>query len=191
MSSPQIMAIELLSGGLGSTLAAKLMLEEGIEVYAINFTSPFCTCTPKSTGCAAAVSAVKELGDITLKRVALKDEYLEIVRNPHHGYGAGMNPCIDCRILKIKKAKEYMKQIDASFLFTGEVLGQRPMSQYRRALEIIDKESGALGYILRPLSAAHFKPTIPEQKGWVDRSRLLGISGRSRKIQITLAAEKV
>ncbi|MBW1763384.1 MAG: hypothetical protein JRJ23_01395, partial [Deltaproteobacteria bacterium] len=105
------MAIELLSGGLGSTLAAKLMLEEGIEVYAINFTSPFCTCTPKSTGCAAAVSAVKELGDITLKRVALKDEYLEIVRNPHHGYGAGMNPCIDCRILKIKKAKEYMKQI--------------------------------------------------------------------------------
>lgn len=179
-----------MSGGLDSTIAAKLILEQGIRVYAINFTSPFCTCTPKKTGCAAVVKAVLELGGIPLKRVALKDEYLAMVQNPKHGYGRGMNPCIDCRIMKIQKAGEYMHKIDASFLFTGEVLGQRPMSQHRRAIEIIDRESGFEGYILRPLSAVLFEPTIPEKEGWVDRSRLLGISGRSRKIQMSLAREK-
>jgi tRNA U34 2-thiouridine synthase MnmA/TrmU len=186
----KIKAVGLLSGGLDSTLSAKLMLDQGVDIYAINFTSPFCTCTPKNAGCPAVVTAVRELGSIRLKRVALRDEYLELVRNPNHGYGRGMNPCIDCRILKIKKAGEYMRKIGASFLFTGEVLGQRPMSQHRRAIELIDKESGLRGHILRPLSAAHFEPTIPEQEGWVDRNRLLGISGRSRKIQISLAAEK-
>jgi len=186
----KIKAVGLLSGGLDSTLSAKLMLDQGIDIYAINFTSPFCTCTPKNAGCPAVVTAVQELGGIRLKRVALRDEYLELVRNPKHGYGKGMNPCIDCRILKIKKAGEYMRQIGASFLFTGEVLGQRPMSQHRHAIELIDKESGFRGYLLRPLSAAHFEPTIPEQEGWIDRHRLLGISGRSRKIQISLAAEK-
>ncbi len=175
---------------MDSTIAAKLMLEQGIEVYAINFTSPFCTCTPKKAGCAAVVTAVRQLGGITLKRMALGEEYLEIVRNPKHGYGSGMNPCIDCRSMKIQKAGEYMRQIGASFLFTGEVLGQRPMSQHRRAIEMIDRESRFQKYILRPLSAAHFEPTIPEQEGWVDRSKLLGISGRSRKTQISLAAEK-
>ncbi len=186
----EIRAVGLLSGGLDSTLAAKLMLEQGVEVHAINFTSPFCTCTPKKAGCAAVVTAVKELGGIALKRIALKDEYLKMVRNPKHGYGSGMNPCIDCRIMKIEKAGEYMRKIGASFLFTGEVLGQRPMSQHRKAIEVIDRGSGLGGYILRPLSAAHFEPTIPEQAGWVDRSRLMGISGRSRKIQMALAAEK-
>jgi tRNA U34 2-thiouridine synthase MnmA/TrmU len=186
----KIKAVGLLSGGLDSTLSAKLMLDQGIDIYAINFTSPFCTCTPKSAGCPAVVTAVRELGGISLKRVALRDEYLELVRNPKHGYGRGMNPCIDCRILKIKKAGEYMRKIGASFLFTGEVLGQRPMSQHRRAIELIDRESGFGDHLLRPLSAAHFEPTVPEQEGWVDRSRLLGISGRSRKTQISLAAEK-
>lgn len=190
MHSTKIKAVGLLSGGLDSTLAAKLILEQGIDVHAINFTSPFCTCTPKGAGCPAVVTAVKELGDIELKRVAMKDEYLEMVRNPKHGYGKGINPCIDCRIMKIRKAGEYMKRISASFLFTGEVLGQRPMSQHRRAIDIIDLESGLKGYIVRPLSAAHFRPTIPEEKGWVDRDRFLSISGRSRKIQISLAAEK-
>ncbi len=99
-------------GGLDSTLGAKLMLEQGIEVYAINFTSPFCTCTPKKAGCAAVVTAVRQLGGITLKRIALGEEYLEIVRNPKHGYGSGMNPCIDCRTMKIQKAGEYMWQVD-------------------------------------------------------------------------------
>ncbi len=118
----KIKAVGLLSGGLDSTLSAKLMLEQGIEIYAINFTSPFCTCTPKKAGCAAAITAVRELGGIKLKRVVLKDEYLKIVRNPKYGYGSGMNPCIDCRIMKIRKAGEYMRKIGASFLFTGEVL---------------------------------------------------------------------
>jgi tRNA-specific 2-thiouridylase len=186
----KIKALGLLSGGLDSTVAAKLMLEQGIEVRAINFTSPFCTCTPKKAGCAAVITAVKQLGDIPLRRSALRDDYLEMVQNPKHGRGSGLNPCIDCRIMKIRKAGEYMRQIGASFLFTGEVLGQRPMSQRRRAIELIDRESGLKGYILRPLSAAHFEPTVPEKERWVDRSKLLGISGRSRKDQISLAAEK-
>ncbi|MEE8398924.1 MAG: tRNA 4-thiouridine(8) synthase ThiI [Desulfobacterales bacterium] len=189
-SRKPIKVVGLLSGGLDSTLAAKLMIEEGFDVYAINFTSPFCTCTPKSAGCAAVVTAVKQLGDIPLKQVALKDQYLDIVQHPAHGHGSGMNPCIDCRILKIKKAGEYMKQIGASFIFTGEVLGQRPMSQQRKSMNLIDNASGLRGYILRPLSASHFEPTIAEKEGWVDRSRLLDISGRSRKIQISLADEK-
>jgi tRNA-uridine 2-sulfurtransferase len=188
--TPKIKALGLLSGGLDSTLAAKLMIEQGIEIHAVNFTSPFCTCTPKNAGCAAVITAIKELGNIPLKQVALRKEYLEMVRNPKHGYGSGMNPCIDCRIMKIQKAGEYMGKIGASFLFTGEVLGQRPMSQHRNALNIIDKDSGLKGYILRPLSAEHFEPTIPERTGLVDRSRLLGISGRSRKTQISLAAQK-
>jgi tRNA-specific 2-thiouridylase len=166
------------------------MIEQGIDVYAINFTSPFCTCTPKNAGCSSVISAVKKLGDIPLKRVAMKDEYLEIVRNPKHGHGSGMNPCIDCRIIKIKKAGIYMREIGASFLFTGEVLAQRPMSQHRRSIDIIDRESGLKGLILRPLSARHFSPTIPEEKGLVDRNKLLAISGRSRKPQMVLAAEK-
>ena len=186
----KIKAVGLLSGGLDSTIAAKLMLEQGIEVFAINFTSPFCTCTPKKAGCAAVISAVRKLGDIPLRRAALRDEYLETVKYPKHAYGSGLNPCIDCRIIKVRKAGEYMRQIGASFLFTGEVLGQRPMSQHRQAIELIDRESGLKGYILRPLSAAHFEPTIPEKEGWVDRSKLLGISGRSRKEQISLATEK-
>lgn len=184
-----IKAVGLLSGGLDSTLAAKLMLDQGIAVHAINFYSPFCTCTARSAGCAAAVTAVRELGGIPLKRVSLGEDYLEMVRKPEHGYGRGMNPCIDCRIMKIKKAAEYMREIDALFLFTGEVLGQRPMSQHKRALQIIENESGLRGLILRPLSAMHLEATVPEQEGWVDRTKLLDISGRSRKRQITLAAE--
>ncbi len=185
-----IIALGLLSGGLDSTLAAKILLEQRIEVHAINFTSPFCTCTPKSKGCSAVKTAVEQLGNIPLKRVGLKDEYLEMVKSPKHGYGKGMNPCIDCRILKIKKAGEYMKEIGASFLFTGEVLGQRPMSQHKRAIDIIDRFSGYKGLILRPLSALHFEPTTPEKEGIIDRKKLLKIQGRGRKEQISLADEK-
>lgn len=185
-----IRAVGLLSGGLDSTIGAKMLLEQGIEVCAINFTSPFCTCTPKKAGCAAVITAVRQLGHIPLRRAALRDQYLEMVQNPKYGYGSGLNPCIDCRIMKIRKAGEYMRQIGASFLFTGEVLGQRPMSQHSQAIQLIDRESGLQGYILRPLSAAHLEPTIPEKEGWVDRSKLLGISGRSRKEQISLAIEK-
>ena len=180
-------AVGLLSGGLDSTLAARLMMEQGIEVHAINFVSPFCTCTAKSAGCPAVVSAVRQLGDIPLKRVVLREEYLEMVRNPRFGYGRAMNPCIDCRIMKIRKAGEYMREIGADFLFTGEVLGQRPMSQHRAAMETIDKASGMAGLIVRPLSCGLLSPTIPEQKGWIDRGQMLSIAGRSRKPQIELA----
>jgi len=185
-----VKAVGLLSGGLDSTLSAKVLMDQGIEVHAINFVSPFCTCTPKSMGCSAVVKAVEQLGNIPLKRVSLGDEYLLMVKSPKHGYGRAMNPCIDCRIMKIKKAAEYMREIGASFLFTGEVLGQRPMSQHRRAMEIIDKESGCGEYILRPLSAQLFAPTISEKEGWVNRDALLSITGRSRKPQIELAKQK-
>ena len=186
----RIKAVGLLSGGLDSTLAARLMLDQGIQVYAINFTSPFCTCTPKTASCASVLNAIRQLGGIPLRRVYLGDEYLEVIRNPKYGYGSGINPCIDCRILKVKKAAQYMREIGGLFLFTGEVLGQRPMSQYRRALEIIDREAGMTGYILRPLSASHLKPTVPELEGWVDREKRLGISGRPRKTQMKLAKDK-
>jgi len=190
MKDKKIKAVGLLSGGLDSTLAARLMLDQGIEVHAINFTSPFCTCTPKKSGCAAVVTAVRNLGNITLKRVGLTDEYLEIVKNPKHGYGSGLNPCIDCRILKLRKAGEYMVKIGGSFLFTGEVLGQRPMSQHKPSLDLIDRETGLKGYILRPLSAVHLNATIPEINGIVERSKMMDISGRSRKKQFETAAQK-
>jgi len=186
----KIKAVGLLSGGLDSTLAARVLLDQGIDVYAINFVSPFCTCTPKSMGCSAVAKAVEQLGNIPLKRMAMGDDYLLMIQSPKYGHGRGMNPCIDCRIMKIRKAAEYMREIGASFLFTGEVLGQRPMSQHRRAMKIIDRDSGVGNLILRPLSAAHFPPTEPERKGWVDRSKLLGFEGRSRKPQIALAKEK-
>ncbi|MFQ5484336.1 MAG: tRNA 4-thiouridine(8) synthase ThiI [Desulfobacterales bacterium] len=183
-------AVGLLSGGLDSTLAAKLMLEQGVEVFAVNFTSPFCTCTPKKAGCAAVATAVRGLGGVSLKQIALRDEYLYMVKDPKHGYGSQMNPCIDCRIMKIVKAGQYMQKIGADFMFTGEVLGQRPMSQHKHAMEMIATKSGFREYLLRPLSAAYFEPTVPERRGWVDRNKLLAITGRSRKTQISLAAEK-
>jgi hypothetical protein len=183
-------AVGLLSGGLDSTLAARVLLDQGIEVHAINFTSPFCTCTAKGAGCASVITAVKQLGGIPLERVAMGDDYLEMVRNPKHGYGRGMNPCIDCRIMKIGLAGKYMESIGASFLFTGEVLGQRPMSQNRNAMDLIERDCGYRGLVLRPLSAHAFAPTIPEQKGWVDREKLLHYTGRTRKPQIELAHAK-
>lgn len=185
-----IKAIGLLSGGLDSTLAAKLMIDQSIAVHAINFTSPFCTCTPKSAGCSSVATAIKQLGDIPLKKVFMGDEYLTVIKNPKYGYGKRINPCLDCRIMKIKIAVQYMREIKASFLFTGEVLGQRPMSQHRRALTTIDKGADVEGIIVRPLSASHFEPSVPEQKGWIERNKLLSIKGRSRKEQIQLASDK-
>ncbi len=180
-------AISLLSGGLDSILATKLMLDQGIEVEALNFVTTFCTCTRK--GCQSAAKVAAEKFGIPLKIFNIQEEYLEVVKNPKHGYGSHMNPCIDCRIMIFKKAKEYMEQIGASFLFTGEVLGERPMSQRRDAIMLIEKEAGLKGLVVRPLSAQHFDPTIPEKEGIVDRNRLLDIKGRSRKPQISLAGE--
>ncbi|MEO0165541.1 MAG: 7-cyano-7-deazaguanine synthase [candidate division WOR-3 bacterium] len=181
-------AIGLLSGGLDSTLAVKLMIEQGIEVIALNFVTPFCTCTKK--GCQNEAKKVAEKLGIELKIIGLKEEYINLVKNPKYGYGKNMNPCIDCRIYMFSKAREYMEEMQADFVFTGEVLGERPMSQNLRAMEIIEKESGLKGRLLRPLSAKFFELTIPEIAGIVNREKLLNISGRSRKPQISLAKEK-
>ncbi len=181
-------AIALLSGGLDSTLAAKIILDLGIEVEALNFLTVFCTCTERGETCLASQKAVDTLG-IPLRVLNVSEEFLDIVRHPKHGYGSNMNPCIDCRIFMLKKAKAYMEQTGASFIVTGEVLGQRPMSQRRDAMRLIEKEAGLEGYILRPLSAKFLSETVPEREGWVDREKLLKIQGRSRKPQIELAEQ--
>ena len=180
-------ALALLSGGLDSTLAVKMMLDMGIDVEALNFTSPFCTCTGKNAGCKSEAARVAQEFNIPIKVIHKGLDYLEVVRNPKHGYGKGVNPCVDCRIYLLRKAKEYMQESGADFIITGEVLGQRPMSQRRDTLRVIERESGLEGLLLRPLSAQHFEPTIPEREGWVDREKLLAIKGRSRKELFQLA----
>jgi len=179
-------AIALLSGGLDSTLAAKVVLDLGIELEALNFLTVFCTCTHRGETCLASQKAVSALG-IPLNVLNVSEEYLHVVKNPKHGYGSNMNPCIDCRIFMMKKAKAHMEQIGASFIVTGEVLGERPMSQRRDSMRLIEKEAGLDGLILRPLSAKLLPASIPEKEGWVDREKLLKIQGRSRKPQIQLA----
>ncbi|NYZ74938.1 hypothetical protein H0O03_01615 [Candidatus Micrarchaeota archaeon] len=176
----------LLSGGLDSLVAAKLLLDQGIELEGLNFTSPFCTCGGAAGGCAAATRSAKQLG-IPLKIVAKGMDYLQIVEHPKHERGRALNPCIDCRIYALKKAKEYCKEVDADFIATGEVAGQRPMSQTRYKLQLIEKEAGLDGLVVRPLSAKLLPPTIPEQKGLVDREKLLAVGGRGRKTQMELA----
>jgi tRNA U34 2-thiouridine synthase MnmA/TrmU len=179
-------AIALLSGGLDSTLAAKVVIEQGVDLEAINFMTVFCTCTTRGVTCMASQKAVDTLG-IPLKVFNVSEEYLGIVKHPKHGYGRNMNPCIDCRIFMLKKAKTYMEESGAAFIVTGEVLGQRPMSQRKDAMWLIEKEAGLEGLILRPLSANVLPITIPEKEGWVDRGKLLNFQGRSRKPQIELA----
>lgn len=177
-------ALGLLSGGLDSTLAARMISEMGIGVVAVKFTSPFCQCD--SGGCCHAAEVAQQMG-LELKTVSKGDDYLDVVRHPKHGYGVGMNPCIDCRIFMLRKSKALMEEMGAAFMFTGEVLDQRPMSQYRRAMEVIEREAGVEGKIVRPLSAQHLEPSEAEQKGWVDRAKLLDFQGRSRKPQLALA----
>jgi len=185
-SPSQIKAVGLLSGGLDSTLAVKLLVDQGVEVIAYNLRTPFCTCERKG-GCGASAAAARLGVEIVTEFAG--DEYVELVKNPRYGRGRGMNPCLDCRIFILRRAKALMEKKGAAFCFTGEVLGQRPMSQHRRALALIEREAGLEGKILRPLSAHLFKPTEAENEGLVDRSKLLGIRGRSRKTQIAVAAE--
>lgn len=179
-------AVALLSGGLDSTLAVKLMIEQGVDVKAVAIKTPFCDFDC-GHGCGFRVKEVAEKLGVELKTFYLGDEYLEMLKNPKHGYGSGMNPCIDCREMMFKVAKDYMQQIDAKFIVTGEVLEQRPMSQNPRALKIIEHESGLDGKVLRPLSAKHLEPTEAEKSGLVKRENLLSIKGRTRKTQIELA----
>jgi tRNA U34 2-thiouridine synthase MnmA/TrmU len=178
-------ALGLLSGGLDSTLTVKLILELGIDVEAINFVTPFCLC--KKGGCGAAEAA--KTFNIPLKIVSAGTDYLRVVRNPKFGYGKNLNPCVDCRIFMLKKAKRYAQKIEAEFIFTGEVLGQRPMSQHRAALALIEREAGLEGKILRPLSAKLLPKTEVEEKGLVNQEALRDISGRSRKRQIEMTRE--
>ncbi len=180
-----IKAVGLLSGGLDSTLAVKLMIDQGVDVRVLNFVTPFCTCTRK--GCRHEAIRVAELFGVPVKIISGGDAYIEMIKNPKHGYGKNMNPCIDCRIFMFRKAKKYMKDIGASFIFTGEVLDQRPMSQYKKAMKTIEQESDLENLVLRPLSAKLLDSTIPEEEYWIDREKLLSIQGRRRLPQIELA----
>ncbi len=174
-------AVSLFSGGLDSQLAVQLIKEQNIKVIGVHFTSPF------FEGYDAALQAADKLG-IDLNRINVGQEYIDtVLKNPVYGYGRNFNPCIDCHAFMLNKAGRYMQEIDASFLISGEVVGQRPMSQNKSSLNAVDKLSGFRGLIVRPLSAKLLPISIPESEGWIDRDRLLNISGRGRKQQIELA----
>ena len=174
-------ALALLSGGLDSLLAVRLLLEQDIRVEAIHFANPFYPCD---------VPYIKKSGEelgIRVHRVSMGQDFLDIVADPPHGYGSQMNPCVDCRIYTFRKAKELAEEIGAGFLVTGEVLGERPFSQRKEAMLLIEREAGVRGRVLRPLSAKLLSESEPEKNGWVDRGRLLAIRGRRRLPQIELA----
>ncbi|MDA8431446.1 MAG: 7-cyano-7-deazaguanine synthase [Nitrospiraceae bacterium] len=182
-------AVALYSGGLDSTLAVIAALRQGIEVTAVTFLNHFgCDITDKSSCSKDPFSAAEKFG-FTVKLCHLSEKFIDIVKNPKFGHGRNMNPCMDCRILMLKEAKAFMEMTGAEFIITGEVLGQRPMSQRRDALNIIDREAGLKGLVLRPLSAKLLKPTIAEENGLVDRELLYDFGGRTRKPQMALAEE--
>lgn len=181
------LAVALFSGGLDSILACCLMLEQKIQIIALHFLSPF-HHLPKPGERFLPREMARQLG-LPLKIIPLRQEYISLIKNARHGYGAGLNPCIDCRIYTFKLARSFMEEIGADFVVTGEVLGERPMSQHRQAMELIARRSGLTERLLRPLSARLLPPTEPEIRGLVNREKLLAIEGRSRKPQIALAAE--
>jgi len=182
-------AIALFSGGLDSTLAILVMLKQGIDVTAITFLNHFgCEIGDKSS-CSKDPFAASEKFGFQVKMSHLSDKFIDIVKNPKFGHGRNMNPCVDCRILMLKEAKSLMEMTGADFLITGEVLGQRPMSQRRDTFPVIDREADVKGLVLRPLTAKLMKPTIPEENGIVDRDLLYDFAGRSRKPQMALAKE--
>lgn len=181
-------AIIMLSGGLDSRLAMKMMLDQGIELHAYNHTTAFCTCTSRKSCKHEAVKAAEEF-DIPLEVVNVTQKFLRVIESPEHGYGSGVNPCLDCRIMLFRGARELMEKIGARFVVTGEVLGERPMSQRREAMDLIEREAGLEGKVVRPLCAQAMDPTIPEEKGWVDRKKMKRITGRRRVPQMELAEE--
>ncbi|MEO0085255.1 MAG: tRNA 4-thiouridine(8) synthase ThiI [candidate division WOR-3 bacterium] len=179
-------AVALMSGGLDSTLAAKLMLMQNVNVIGVNFAGGYC---PVFAGEKTHAEKAAELLGIELVRLPIDAGFVAMVRAPRYNRGRNMNPCVDCHILMIRRAWEYGRTRGADFIVTGEVLGQRPLSQHRQALEVVARRSGTEGMLLRPLSAKCLEPTEPEKTGLVDRERLLDISGRSRKRQMALAQE--
>jgi len=177
----KIRALGLFSGGLDSMLAATVLKAQGLEVAGLTLVTPF-------FGAERARQSAAYL-DLPHYVVDIYDQYLPLIFTPPHGFGRGHNPCIDCHILMLKEAGALLAAEGFDFLFTGEVLGQRPMSQHRGALNLVARESGLAELVLRPLSARLLKPTTPERLGWVDRERLLDLRGRSRKRQMALAQE--
>jgi len=188
-------AIALISGGLDSMLATKLVMAQGIHVEGINFFTGFCVeghthairnKDKDKVKRNNALWVAKELG-IKLHIIDIVEEYKDIVINPKHGYGANLNPCLDCKVFMVKKAYEWIMANDFDFIVTGEVIGQRPMSQRKATMPVVAEKSGALDRLLRPLCAKNLPETMPEREGWVDRGQLLDITGRGRSKQIALA----
>lgn len=180
--------VALLSGGLDSQLAVKMMQKQGFEVSAVAIKTPFCDFDC-GRGCGFEIRERADALNVNLKTVYLGDEYIEMLKHPKHGFGSGMNPCIDCRSMMFMAAKKHMEEIGAEFIISGEVLGQRPMSQHGPALRTIEKESGLEGLIVRPLSAALLPKTIPEETGLIKREDLGKIRGRTRRAQLDMAKE--
>lgn len=186
-----VKAIGMFSGGLDSVLAVKLIKEQGIDVdvlhYNIGFDSMKLERRVKKKAFETTREELEDQLGVHIQDIDVTEEFLQLVLHPKYGYGSEMNPCIDCKVFLLRKAKEYMEAHQAKFIFTGEVVGQRPMSQQRPTLLQIEKAAGLSGYLLRPLSAKLLEPTIPEQEGWVDREKLLNIGGRGRSGQLALA----
>ena len=190
-------AVSLISGGLDSMLATKVLLDQGVHVEGINFFTGFCveghthairSKDRKKQKRNNALWVAEELG-IKLHIIDVIEEYKDVVLNPKHGYGQNLNPCLDCKIFMVNKAAAWawMDENDFDFIITGEVIGQRPMSQRKATMPIIARESGADDRLLRPLCAKNLPPTLPEREGWVDRDKLFGFHGRGRSPQIELA----
>ncbi len=183
-----IKALSLFSGGLDSILATRVVMEQGVEVTGIKFVSPFFHYEILDD-VPGYQQRMREKFGISVDVVDISEDYLEMLRQPAYGYGKNFNPCVDCKIFMVSRAKELLAGYGASFLITGEVLGQRPMSQRRDTLNIISRDSDSRSILLRPLSAKLMNPTLPETEGWVDRDKLLKFNGRGRSAQIALAKE--
>ena len=193
MSKPK--AVSLISGGLDSLLATKVTMEQGVHVEGINFFTGFCVeghthairkkdkAKPKRNN---ALWVAETLG-IKLHIIDIVEEYKDVLLNPKHGYGANMNPCLDCKIFMVQKAQQWIDENGFDFIITGEVIGQRPMSQRKDTMPIISRESGAEDRLLRPLCAQNLPPTLAEREGWIKRDELYDFSGRNRKPQMALA----
>lgn len=184
----KVKALSLFSGGLDSILATRLVMEQGIEVTAVKFVSPFFNYDILRD-VEGYCREVKEKYGIHTVVEDISEGYLEMLRNPAYGYGKNFNPCVDCKIYMVNRAKEMLEEYGASFLITGEVIGQRPMSQRRDTLNVISRDSASRPFLLRPLCAKLMAPTQAEEDGLVDREKLQNFSGRGRARQIALAAE--